>query len=179
MMFSNVTFNYSGSKTTRPAIDDVSFKIQPGQLVVIVGANGSGKTSMVKLLTRMHEPTTGEILVDGQPASSFRLRDLRESTATLSQDHNLFDGFSVHGNIALGRYTRMEDTGLVEDALHLGGASEIVAKMKKQGETVLVPSTTKSYAGSSKREVNDLYEELEKPGDVSGEGWVGYSCVLS
>lgn len=166
--FRNVTFNYSGSKTIRPAIDNVSFTIQPGQLVVIVGANGSGKTSMVKLLTRMHEPTTGEILVDGQPASSFRLRDLRESTATLSQDHNLFDGFSVHGNVALGRYTRIEDTDLVENALNLGGASEIVGKMKNQGATVLVPLTTKSFMYSTKRKVTDLYEELEKPGDVSG-----------
>jgi ABC-type sugar transport system ATPase subunit len=177
MMISNVTFNYSGSKTIRPAIDNVSFTIQPGQLVVIVGANGSGKTSMVKLLTRMHEPTTGEILVDGQPASSFRLRDLRESTATLSQDHNLFDGFSVHGNVALGRYTRIEDTDLVENALNLGGASEIVGKMKNQGATVLVPLTTKSFMYSTKREVTDLYEELEKPGDVSGEGWSMSTCV--
>jgi ABC-type multidrug transport system fused ATPase/permease subunit len=59
---------------------------------VIVGPNGVGKSTLVKLLTRLFEPTSGTVLVDGQDAKSYRLKDLREASAVLSQEHQVLGG---------------------------------------------------------------------------------------
>lgn len=166
---SNVTFNYSGSKAKQPAIQDVSFSILPGQLIVIVGANGSGKTSMVKLLTRAHEPTTGAIIIDGHPAEYFKRFDLREATAVLSQDHTLFGGVSIAEDVGLGRWKAQQRRELIEQALYLGGATHLMNKLNAGADTVLSPIQTKDLAyhitsGPLKR----MHDKIEKESSVSG-----------
>lgn len=169
ILYSDVTFNYSGSKAKQPAIRNVSFSIQPGQLIVIVGANGSGKTSMVKLLTRIHEPSSGTILIDERPARDFKRYDLREATAVLSQDHALFGGLSIAEDVGLGRWKAQHRRELIEQALHLGGATHLMSKLNAGADTVLSPTRTKDLAyqltsGPLKR----MSDKIEKESSVSG-----------
>jgi ABC-type multidrug transport system fused ATPase/permease subunit len=166
---SDVTYNYPGNKSKEPAIKNLSFTIKPGQLVILVGHNGSGKTSVTKLLTRLLEPTSGTVLIDGQPAHSFKHRDLREATAFLSQDHSLFNGFSIAEDIGLGRWRAREQRELIEECLHLGGAHTVVAKLKKGSNTVLTPEPTKSsHNVEGDHPLRKLYDRLEKSNNVSG-----------
>jgi ABC-type multidrug transport system fused ATPase/permease subunit len=138
---------------------------------VIVGANGSGKTSLVKLLTRVHEPTSGTICVDGHPAQDFKRFDLREATASLSQDHGLFGGISIAEDVGLGRWKANERRDMVEKALRLGGAGPLLSKLKAGSDTTLTPTNTKSmYNGHTGKggPLNKYYDKLEKHSSVSG-----------
>lgn len=165
----DVTFTYPSSKSSLPALCDVSFTIKPGQLVVIVGANGSGKTSLVKLLTRLYNPTSGDIMVDGQPASSFKLKDLRKATVVLSQDHTLFP-LSILENIGLGRPDLKLDESKVQAAAVKGGAAGLVERLDAKYATVLHPVSTKGSLGVDKNHpLHKLEDDQEKRTDVSGE----------
>lgn len=132
-----MTFTYPASKTDKPAINNLSFSTTPGQLVVIMGPNGVGKSTLVKLLTRMHQPTSGTVLIDSQDARTLRLKDLREASAVLSQDHEIFGGVSIAESVGLGRWRRKDNQNLVKDALRLGGAQSLVKKFAQGDKTVL------------------------------------------
>lgn len=139
--------------------------------MVIVGGNGSGKSSLIKLLTRQYDPTSGEVIIDGRRAQEYKLTDLREATAVLAQDHDLFDGLSIRENVGLGRWQHMADTDLAQHALKLGGAQSVVSKFKDGPDTVLIPTATKNSLNVITKEdakLKTLYEELEKNSDVSG-----------
>jgi ABC-type multidrug transport system fused ATPase/permease subunit len=161
-------FSYPESQSNRPAINDVSLSIKPGQLVVIVGANGSGKTSLTKLLTRLYNPTTGDVVIDGQPASSYKLRDLRNMTALLSQDHTLFP-VSIAENIGVGWSENVDSEVQVRAAAEKGGASGVVRKLKRGLSTVLHPMQTKnSYGLANNHPLHTVLTAWEKATDVSG-----------
>ena len=97
--FEDVDFSYDGS---RRVLDAVSFEARPGELVAIVGPTGAGKTTLVHLIPRLFEPTSGRVLVDRLDARSYRLRSLRERIALVPQDPVLFEG-TVADNIRYGR----------------------------------------------------------------------------
>lgn len=93
--FRNVSFAYPGSFSTPSsepqwALHNVSFTIQPGQLCVIVGNNGSGKSTILKLLSRLYDPTEGIILLGGHDIRTLRLSDLRKAVSVLFQDYTVF-----------------------------------------------------------------------------------------
>ncbi|MDR2419525.1 MAG: ABC transporter ATP-binding protein/permease [Treponema sp.] len=96
--FKNVSFDIDGA----PILKDVSFKIEPGETVGILGSTGAGKTSLVNMLLRFYEPTTGEVLVDGVNVNRYTLSSLRRRVGLAMQDVFLFSD-SVKGNIAYGR----------------------------------------------------------------------------
>jgi ABC-type multidrug transport system fused ATPase/permease subunit len=89
-----------------------------------------------QLLTRLHDPTSGEMLIDGRPAGDDQLRGLRTATALLSQDHTLFP-VPVRENIALGRPDDTVSQAAVEDAARLGGAHAFIGKLGKAYATDL------------------------------------------
>lgn len=97
--FRSVSFRYPEKDDF--ALRDVSFKIEKGQLCVIVGTNGSGKSTMLKLMLRLYDPTEGMILVNGHDIKTLELNDLRESMAVLFQDYTHFP-LTIKENIALG-----------------------------------------------------------------------------
>lgn len=86
--FCQVSFKYPGSDTY--ALQNTSFKIERGQLCVIVGTNGSGKSTILKLIARLYDPVEGEIRINGQDIRTLRLADLRNAIAVLFQDYTLF-----------------------------------------------------------------------------------------
>ncbi|KAF5368918.1 hypothetical protein D9758_002932 [Tetrapyrgos nigripes] len=167
----NVSFSYPGDKDAdTKALDDVSFSISPGQLVVIVGANGSGKSSIIKLITRLYDVATGSILIDGEDIQNFQLQSLRQAMATLTQDHHLYP-LSLAENIGLGYVEAMNDTDLIHEAAQKGCATDIIEKLSEKMETVLDPQGIQYSARVDHDGKNKLYAKLKslsKSKDVSG-----------
>jgi ABC-type multidrug transport system fused ATPase/permease subunit len=164
-----VTFNYKGSTSEKPAIRNVTCTIKPGSLVVIVGANGSGKTSLVKLLTRLHEPTSGEILIDSTPIGDYRVRDLRNATAVLSQSHYLFP-LSLGENIGVGSPDHCTNMHAIKEAARKGGALEVIKKRDQGLDTLLEPIYTKCYQNLQPHHalIKEVFDKWEKSEDISG-----------
>ncbi|KAF7375311.1 Lipid A export ATP-binding/permease protein MsbA [Mycena sanguinolenta] len=164
----NVSFAYPGGKSKENAIRNVSLKIPAGHLVVVVGANGSGKSTIIKLLNRLYDVDSGEILVDGTPIQNYRLSDLREVQAMLCQDHKLFP-LSIAENIGLGNPDRMNDLEMVLDAAEAGGASEVIKKLKDGVQAVLDPvQTATAHHIDDHKKLKLILENLEQRAEVSG-----------
>jgi subfamily B ATP-binding cassette protein MsbA len=97
--FEHVTFIYPGAE--RPALNDLSLTVRPGEYLALVGASGSGKTTVANLLPRFHDVEVGEIRIDGHRLSEIQLESLRANIALVSQDVVLFND-TIAANIAYG-----------------------------------------------------------------------------
>ncbi len=98
--FKNVTFKYFGS--TAPVLNNISFKATPGQTVALLGATGSGKTTIINLLPRFYDPSSGQILIDGHDVRDIKIDSLRQQIGIVLQETTLFSG-TIRDNIAFGR----------------------------------------------------------------------------
>lgn len=98
--FRNVSFKYYKNRSQK-VLSDISFKIEPGQVVGIIGSTGSGKTSLVQLIPRLYDVTEGEVLVDGVNVKDYMLDDLRNGVAMVLQNNVLFSG-SIEDNLRWG-----------------------------------------------------------------------------
>lgn len=98
--FENVTFRYVGGG--EPVLDKVSFEAKPGQTIALLGATGSGKTSIINLLPRFYDPTEGRITIDGHDLRDVKLESLRAQIGIVLQETTLFSG-SIRDNIAFGK----------------------------------------------------------------------------
>jgi ABC-type multidrug transport system fused ATPase/permease subunit len=143
--------------------------IKPGQLVVIVGTNGSGKSSTIKLLTRLFDPTNGEICFDGQPLPSYKLNDIRNSIAILRQDHPVLP-LSLRENVAFGLPESEPTDSEVRDAVQQGGAHHFIQKLKDGMDSTLDANkgVREHFTGEQNSEIKALSEELSKTTDLSG-----------
>ena len=97
--YENVTFAYAEGL---PALKNVSFHARPGETIALVGATGAGKSTLVNLLTRFYEHTSGEILIDGRSIREYNLRALREAIGVVTQESFLFNG-SIRENLLVGK----------------------------------------------------------------------------
>jgi len=111
--YRQVGFRYPVSKG--PVLDDVSFRIEPGETLALVGASGSGKTTAANLLPRFYMVDSGEILLDGVNINTLKLNNLRSHIALVSQETVLFDD-SIRNNIAYGKEGPIDDARIVEAA---------------------------------------------------------------
>ncbi len=98
--FEEVTFRYFGGG--EPVLADVDFDIQPGQTVALLGATGSGKSTIINLIPRFYDPSAGQVLIDGQDVREVQLESLRSQIGIVLQDTTLFSG-TIRDNIAFGR----------------------------------------------------------------------------
>jgi ATP-binding cassette subfamily B protein len=98
--FDHISFRYG--KASKYLLDDISFKIQPGQSVAIVGPSGSGKSTIIKLIQRFHDPEEGAVYIDGKDLKSVKQKSLRNSIGIVLQEPLLFNE-SIRNNIAYGK----------------------------------------------------------------------------
>jgi ATP-binding cassette subfamily B protein len=98
--FQNVAFRYFGSSD--PVLQEVSFTAQPGQTVALLGATGSGKTTIINLIPRFYDASEGAVLIDGRDVRQVKLDSLRSQIGIVLQETNLFSG-SIRDNIAFGK----------------------------------------------------------------------------
>ena len=99
--FERVTKRFDGGEGARPAVDDVSLTIEPGEFVVLIGPSGCGKTTLLKLINRLYDPTSGVVLVDGTPSQELPGPDLRRHMGYVIQQGGLFPHYTVEKNIAV------------------------------------------------------------------------------
>jgi len=111
--YRHVGFRYPVSNA--PVLDDVSFRIEPGETLALVGASGSGKTTAANLLPRFYMVDAGEILLDGMNINTLKLNNLRSHISLVSQETMLFDD-SIRNNIAYGKEGAVDDARIVEAA---------------------------------------------------------------
>jgi HlyB family type I secretion system ABC transporter len=131
IIFDNVTFRYH-SETDHNVIENLSFKIKPGQMVALVGRSGSGKTTISKLVLGLYPPTDGKILIDRYDITTIDLRSLRQQVGTVDQDTFLFGG-TIRDNISLGHPGSTLEQ--VIEAARLAGADEFIKKLPMGYET--------------------------------------------
>ncbi len=132
--FRNVSFTYPGRET--PALDDVSFTIGLGETVAIVGKNGAGKSTIVKLLGRLYDPQEGEILIDGVDVRNYDPSALRAQFGMMFQDYAMYQ-LPVAENIGVGNVDRVLDRDAIESAASRGGATGLIEGLPDQFDTVL------------------------------------------
>lgn len=131
IVFEHVSFGYTPG---RPVLDDVSFRIRPGERVALVGASGAGKSTLLSLLLRLYEPYAGRILVDGIDVRRYRRESLRREVGIVLQDNVLF-GVSVRENIAYGKPDASADE--IEAAARAARAHEFIVDLPEAYDTVL------------------------------------------
>ncbi|MBO4882302.1 MAG: ABC transporter ATP-binding protein [Lachnospiraceae bacterium] len=129
--FRNVSFSYGEKKT----IDSLSFAIKKGETAALVGHNGAGKTTIIKLLLRLYDPDEGEILYNGKNIKEYNLKAYREIFATTFQDFQVF-GMSVKENILMGRHYDDEDAKVV-GALKMAGVYDRIMALPEGLDTVM------------------------------------------
>ena len=111
--FRDVAFRHEGA--ARDTLKGVSFTVEPGQVLAVVGRSGAGKTTLAGLIARFHDHEDGEILLDGQPVASYRLANLRDQIALVPQQVTLFND-TLRRNIAYGRLGGSADADIAEAA---------------------------------------------------------------
>jgi ATP-binding cassette subfamily B protein len=129
--FANVTFGYDRNQ---PVLHDVSFEVQPGEMIGIVGRSGSGKSTLVNLLARFHDVQEGSITVDGHDIRQLSSRDLRERLGIVFQDSFLFRG-TIWRNLSFGRPQATIEEGLA--AAKAAGAHDFLCRQPLAYETLL------------------------------------------
>lgn len=138
--FEQVTFRYHSESNTN-TLENISFEVQPGQMVALVGRSGSGKTTIFKLLLGLYPPTVGRISIDGYDISSSAFRSLRSQIGVVEQDTFLFDG-TIHDNITVGRPQATRDA--VIEAATQAGAHQFIEELPMGYETQIGEGETLS-----------------------------------
>src|SRR3954464_10089640 len=135
--FEHVSFAYPG--TSRLVLDDVNLDLPADAVVALVGENGAGKRTLVKLIAKMYEPTSGQILVDDTPLSAITAESWRERLAGAFQDFFRFERRALHA-IGVGDVMRVEDREAVSVAATRSGASDVVQRLRGGLDAQLGPT---------------------------------------
>ncbi len=135
--FQNVSFRYPATGSDgKWILKDVSFRVPAGRKIALVGENGAGKTTIVKLLARLYDPNEGRVLLDGKDLRDYDLADLRRSVSVVFQDFFRYD-LSAADNVGVGRVEAIGERALVEAAAHKAGADDIIGRLPSGYETIL------------------------------------------
>ena len=124
--FDNVSFSYDNEK---PSLANINLTIKKGETIALVGSTGSGKTTMVNLLTRFYNPSSGKILIDGQDIVSYELESYRSNFSYVDQNVRLFND-TISGNIAFGQKESMS-MDLIRNAAKVSNSIEFIEKLDK------------------------------------------------
>lgn len=152
----HVTFGYEPNK---PILKDVSFRVEAGEVLGIVGRSGAGKSTLVNLISRLYDAGEGEVLVDGINVKQYGFRELRKNVAMVSQETYIFMG-TVAENIAYARpdATREE---IIRAAVQ-ASAHDFICKMPQGYDTILGPSN-RALSGGEKQRISIARAILADP----------------
>jgi ATP-binding cassette subfamily B protein len=125
--FRNVSFAYPG--TTRRVLKNFNFTLSPGERIALIGENGQGKTTVVKLITRLYDPTEGQILLDGVDLRDYQLEDLHHEIGVIFQDFMRYE-MTARENIAVGRVERQHTEEDIRQAAEKSLAASVIAKLE-------------------------------------------------
>jgi ATP-binding cassette subfamily B protein len=144
--FEDVSFSYDPE---RPILSDVSLKIEPGQVAALVGPTGAGKTTIISLIPRFYDPTSGRVKIDGVDVRRYRQKSLRQQISFVLQDTLLFHG-PIWNNIAYGKpeASRAE----ILRAAELANAHEFIAKMP-DGYNTMVGERGVTLSGGQRQRI--------------------------
>ncbi len=149
--FRNVSFRYPKNDESPPkqfvisgnghdadgyALRNINLSIEPGEKIALVGANGAGKTTMIKLLTRLYDPTEGEILLDGVDLREYDLRELRQRIGVIFQDFVRYH-LAASENVGFGQIEALEDRPRIVGAAEKSGAHPLIAGLPEGYDTTL------------------------------------------
>jgi ATP-binding cassette subfamily B protein len=132
--FRNVSFSYPGSP--RLILNRLNFHLHPSERVALIGENGQGKTTIVKLITRLYDPTEGQILLDGVDLREYSLEDLYREIGVIFQDFMRYE-MTARENIAVGQIDEISNLKLLETASRKSLADQVIAKLPLQFEQML------------------------------------------
>jgi ATP-binding cassette subfamily B protein len=132
--FRNVSFTYPG--TERTVLHNFNFTLSRGERIALIGENGQGKTTVVKLITRLYDPTEGQILLDGIDLREYSIEELHRQIGVIFQDFMRFE-MTARENIAVGRIDEPHQQAAIEDAAHKSLADTVVDKLAHGYDQVL------------------------------------------
>jgi ATP-binding cassette subfamily B protein len=144
--FEKVNFHYAGNPT--PVLQDVSFIAEPGQTIALLGATGSGKTSIINLIPRFYDPNAGRILIDGHDVRDVTLDSLRSQIGIVLQETTLFSG-TIRDNIAFGKPDATMDE--VIEAAKSAAAHDFIMSFPQGYETPVGERGTTLSGGQKQR----------------------------
>src|SRR5581483_2726954 len=147
MRFDRVSLRYAGAE--RDALSDITLTIRPGETVALVGPSGSGKSSLVNLIPRFYEPTTGRLFIDDHDITTLTLASLRANVALVSQDVLLFND-TVAANIAYGAMAGASRES-VERAAVAAHALDFIRAMPQGFETPIGENGVRLSGGQRQR----------------------------
>ncbi|MGB1085935.1 MAG: lipid A export permease/ATP-binding protein MsbA [Methylophilaceae bacterium] len=143
--FQNVSFLYPGSK--KKVLDNVSFQISAGQKIALVGKSGGGKSTLVNLLPLFYQYQSGKILIDNKDIREYRIGDLREQMALVTQEITLFND-TVKSNIAYGKRVGLDR---IRQAAIAANASEFIDQLEKKYDHMIGDRGVKLSGGQKQR----------------------------
>ncbi|HUO25306.1 MAG TPA: ABC transporter ATP-binding protein [Candidatus Aquilonibacter sp.] len=132
--FRNVAFRYPG--TARLVLDGLNFHLHPHERVALIGENGEGKTTIVKLLTRLYDPVAGQVLLDGVDLREYDLEDLYREIGVIFQDFMRYE-MTARENIAVGRIEQIDNLALLRQSAQKSMADEVIGKLENGLEQML------------------------------------------
>ena len=132
--FQNVSFQYPG--TERMILNSLNLRVEPGERIALIGQNGQGKTTIVKLITRLYDPTGGRILLDGVDLRDYQIDDLCSQTGVIFQDFMRYE-MTARENIAVGRIEFIGDDRRIHEAAEKSLADGVIEKLGEKYEQML------------------------------------------
>ncbi len=132
--FRDVSFSYPGN--SRLILDQINFHLQPGERLALIGENGQGKTTIVKLITRLYDPTGGQILLDGVDLREYDIEDLHRVMGVIFQDFMRYE-MTARDNIAVGRVEARNNLEILQAAAQKSLADQTIARLPQGYEQML------------------------------------------
>jgi ATP-binding cassette subfamily B protein/subfamily B ATP-binding cassette protein MsbA len=143
--FQNVSFSYPDGTQV---LQDIDFEAKPGQLIALVGLTGAGKTTLVGLIPRFYNPSSGRVMIDGVDVRDYRIRALREKIAIVPQDPILFSG-TIAENLRYGRLDATDEE--IVEAARAAHAHDFVSRLSKKYDTLVAEAGAGLSGGERQR----------------------------
>ena len=147
--FDDVTFGYPDAK--EPVIKNISFEAKQGEMVAIIGATGSGKSTIIQLIPRLYDATSGNVYVDGENVKNYKLHDLYSKIGYISQKSVLFSG-TINSNVSMGEiYDKKAPQSSVKNAIKNAQSADFVENMENTYDANILQGGSNLSGGQKQR----------------------------